>query len=144
MTRTVGFLVVPGFHILDLAGPLAAFQEVSAGGAARAYRTVILSHRGGRIPSESCPEVTSDPANRAGRLDTRGFVGGRGPRMAADCARDVQLVRHLAQGCRRVVSVCTGAFLLAATGLLDGRRATTHWRFCAQLQLRHPSVRVEP
>ncbi len=79
-----------------------------------------------------------------GALDTLVVAGGEGARNRAGDAAVQKLVRHLAPRARRVVGVCTGAFILAAAGLLDGRRATTHWRWCAELARRHPAVRVDP
>ena len=77
-------------------------------------------------------------------LDTLIVAGGEGARNRAGDAAVQKLVRHLAPRSRRVVGVCTGSFILAAAGLLDGRRVTTHWRWCAELARRHPAVRVDP
>ena len=77
-------------------------------------------------------------------LDTLMIAGGHGVDDAAASPVLVDWVRARAARARRVASVCTGAFLLAATGLLDGRRAATHWSVCAELARRFPAVRVEP
>ncbi len=76
-------------------------------------------------------------------LDTLIVVGGEGARSRAGDAVVQRLVGHLAPRSRRVVGVCTGAFILAAAGLLEGRRAVTHWRWCSELARRHPGVRVD-
>jgi transcriptional regulator GlxA family with amidase domain len=77
-------------------------------------------------------------------LDTLLVAGGEGAEVAAENPVLVDWVRQRAAQARRVASVCTGAFLLAAAGVLDGRRAATHWKYCARLAERFPSVRVEP
>lgn len=77
-------------------------------------------------------------------FDTLIVVGGEGARRRGDEAAVQRLVRHLAPRARRVVGVCTGAFILAAAGLLDGRRVATHWRWCAELARRYPGLTVEP
>jgi transcriptional regulator GlxA family with amidase domain len=77
-------------------------------------------------------------------LDTLLLAGGPGVHRAAADPTVVQWVRARAKNARRTASACTGAFLLAAAGLLDGRRAVTHWMHCAELARRFPAVRVEP
>jgi transcriptional regulator GlxA family with amidase domain len=77
-------------------------------------------------------------------LDTLLVAGGEGVDAAAADPELVAWVRRRANRARRVASVCTGAFLLAAAGLLDGRRAATHWKYCAKLAQRFPAVHVEP
>jgi transcriptional regulator GlxA family with amidase domain len=77
-------------------------------------------------------------------LDTLLVAGGEGAEAAAEDPVLVDWVRRRAAQARRVASVCTGAFLLAAAGVLDGRRAATHWKYCARLAQRFPAVRVEP
>jgi transcriptional regulator GlxA family with amidase domain len=77
-------------------------------------------------------------------LDTLLVAGGEGAEAAAENPVLVDWVRARARQARRVASVCTGAFLLAAAGMLDGRRAATHWMYCAKLAERFPLVRVEP
>ncbi len=79
-----------------------------------------------------------------GAIDTLIVVGGDGAFDAADDPQLVQAVRRLAGRSRRIASVCTGTFVLAAAGLLDGKRATTHWGACDSLARRHPEIAVEP
>jgi len=143
MPHLIGFFLTPGFQMLDLAGPLATFQEAEAA-APGSYRTVVLSARGGLTQSEAGPPVWTERLIAVEALDTLIVVGGRGPREAAQDPRIVNVVNKLADKSDRVASVCTGAFLLAATGRLDNRRATTHWRFSAELQRRYPAIRVQP
>ena len=77
-------------------------------------------------------------------MDTLLVPGGEGAEDAAADPALVDWVRERASEARRVASVCTGAFVLAAAGVFDGRRAATHWKYCAELAQRFPAVRVEP
>jgi transcriptional regulator GlxA family with amidase domain len=83
-------------------------------------------------------------ASIRGAIDTLVVVGGEGAERAATDPELVAWVERAARRSRRVASVCTGAFVLAAAGLLDGKRATTHWRSCGQLAREYPDVLVEP
>jgi transcriptional regulator GlxA family with amidase domain len=139
----VGVLVFPGVTLLDVAGPTEAFAEANRYGAR--YSTVLLSADGGPVRSSTGLLFDADQAvAAAGTLDTLLVPGADA--LAAGPADPVltDAVRQLAGRAGRVASVCTGAFLLAAAGLLDGRRATTHWRHAAALRRRYPRVRVEP
>jgi transcriptional regulator GlxA family with amidase domain len=142
MTRTVGFLVFPGFNILDLSGPLAAFDTASRDLTPPPYRLQVISEQGGAVDSSAGLPVLTQPFRSDAPLDTLVVAGGRGVPKALESARLLAFIREAATA-RRVASVCTGAFLLAAAGLLDGRRATTHWLQAAALQRLHPQVRVE-
>jgi transcriptional regulator GlxA family with amidase domain len=77
-------------------------------------------------------------------LDTLIVIGGEGARERAGDQRLQMLVQHLAPRTERLVGVCTGTFILAAAGLLEGRRVTTHWRFCPELARRHPGLTIDP
>jgi len=142
----IGFYLFPRFQLLDLSGPLAAFQMANAAANAAVpgalYRPIVLSRTGGAVPASAALEVSTTRFKpHLGALDTLVVVGGAGVHDAGET--DVQAVRALAGSARRVTSVCTGAFLLAAAGLLDRRRATTHWRFAARLQREYPAIRVQ-
>ena len=140
MTHRVGVYVHPGHRLLDVAGPLDAFQVAGQVAGRRLYGTALLSRRGGPTPADGGVLLDTEPACDAAP-DTLVVVGGR-----VDVLRDaaeVAAVKRLAAGSDRIVSVCTGAFLLAEAGLLVGRRATTHWARARELQARHPDVKVE-
>ncbi len=142
MQRDIGFLIFPDFQLLDLAGPLAAFQAAGDGLDATPYRLRVLSASGGLIRSSVGVAVQSEALDEPPR-DTLVVVGGAGSRPARRVAPLLDFVRQAAAGSRRVASVCTGAFILAGAGLLDGRAATTHWRHAAALQRQFPRVRVD-
>lgn len=136
----VGFFVCPGHDALDLAGPLSAFRQVATATGHAAYDLRVISQCGGPVVGNAgLPIETRSVGKRA--FDTVVFVGGDIEPMQTP--ENIAAAKKLAAKASRVASVCTGAFLLAETGLLDGLRATTHWRYTAQLQLRFPNIRVE-
>ena len=130
MQRDIGFLIFPDFQLLDLAGPLAAFQMAGYDLDATPYRLRVLSATGGLIRSSVGVTVQSEPLGDPPR-DTLVVVGGAGCRPAERVAPLLAFVAPRRRRSRRVASVCTGAFILAGAGLLDGRAATTHWRHAA-------------
>ncbi|MGA4862353.1 GlxA family transcriptional regulator [Streptomyces lavendulocolor] len=110
------------------------------------YRVVLAGPGGGPIVCDSGLSLAAQQSleRLVGPIDTLVVSGGMGFERAAGDARLVGHVRRLAGESRRVASVCTGAGVLAAAGLLDGRRATTHWRFAPALAARHPEVVLDP
>jgi transcriptional regulator GlxA family with amidase domain len=147
--ETVVFVAYDGFQLLDLAGPVDVLRVATLLGADPGYETVLATADGRPVRSESGLQITADVALadlRAGdtAIDTLVVLGGLGSRAAA---ADPELTGHvaaLAERSRRITAVCTGAFVLAAAGLLDDHRATTHWAYCDQLSRRHPDVEVLP
>ncbi|WP_344457784.1 GlxA family transcriptional regulator [Actinocorallia aurantiaca] len=135
----VVFLVFPGFQSLDLTGPLEVFSL--AGG----YEVETVGMGGGVVRAHSGIAVVPDRAAEecAGPIDTLVVVGGEGVVGAVEDAALLDWVREAAGRSRRVASVCSGAFVLAVAGLLEGRDATTHWRVCGMLGDLFPEVDVQ-
>jgi transcriptional regulator GlxA family with amidase domain len=136
-----------GFQLLDLAGPVDVLRAATLLGAEPGYDLLPCSPTGAPVRTESGLTVAVDGpvADLARRPPhTLVVVGGLGSRAAAADATLCRQLRRLAPRVERVVSVCTGALVLAAAGLLDGYRATTHWASCGELARAHPHVRVEP
>ena len=138
----ISFLVAPEFELLDLSGPLCAFTLARDLHSAP-YETGVVSATGGQvITCTGVPVGTRKPAE-ARHGGTIIVVGGPTVHQAGRQPDAVGLLKSLRAGTRRMASVCTGAFLLAEAGLLDGRRATTHWRYAPLLRTRFPRVSVE-
>jgi len=142
MSRRLALVVFADFQILDLAGPLAAFEIASRIGG-EAYEIRLLSEIGGLVRSSSGAALATEPLD-AGPYDTVIVAGGEGARGLSALGGLTAWLQRQAQTARRTSSVCSGAFLLAEAGLLDGRRATTHWNASESFARRYPKVRLEP
>jgi transcriptional regulator GlxA family with amidase domain len=140
----IGFLAYDGFQTLDLVGPLDAFDSANSQRRG-AYETVIVSLDGTPVVSEAGLRLMPDCAlAAAGKLDTLLVPGGAGLRRPQVVAPIAAALRATAPSLRRLVSICTGIYGVAASGLLDGRRATTHWQHAGDVARRFPAVRLEP
>ncbi|MGW1726681.1 GlxA family transcriptional regulator [Streptomyces sp. NPDC002306] len=143
MTQRVAFLVFDGVTMLDVSGPAEVLHQ--AGRLGCPYRLTLVSPRGGDVTTSSGLALGGTTAAAdAGPLDTVVIAGA--DRLAERPLDDelLAVAGTLAERATRVASVCSGAFVLAALGLLDGRRATTHWRHAKALAHQYPRVRVEP
>jgi len=147
--RVVEVLAYPSVQLLDVTGPLQVFataneQMVEAGGAPP-YVLRVVAKDCARVTASSGLEIAAQPLPRGNSaLDTLVVAGGPGVDLAASDPALLDWLRQRMKKARRVASVCTGAFLLGASGALDGRRAVTHWSYCDELAKRFPAVRVEP
>jgi len=143
MPRRIAFLIFDGFQILDAAGPIAVF-EIAGCYCEGSYALEVIVAERGLISSSANAAIAASACHPGASYDTLIVAGGDGTRTAFQDERILKFVRRAAGRARRVASVCSGAFILAAAGLLDGRRATTHWSRTAEFERRFPKVRVEP
>jgi transcriptional regulator GlxA family with amidase domain len=141
--REIAFLVFPDFQVLDLTGPLEVFSQADRHVPGR-YTLRTLALEGGQVVTSSGLAIAARRATPFAGADTLIVVGGRGVDAALDRPAYAQWIAQAAGRCRRTASVCNGALLLAESGLLDGRRATTHWSRAEQLAARYPKVSVDP
>lgn len=147
----VAILAYPGVQSLDVTGPLEVFagaqaQIEASGRADRGYDVLILSRDGAPLRTSSGLTIVphGDFAHTPDRLDTLIVAGGYGSHEASGDRATIDWIAGTSERARRTASVCTGAFLLASAGLLDGRRATTHWAAADELARLHPAIRVDP
>jgi transcriptional regulator GlxA family with amidase domain len=142
--RRVVIVCFPGFQPLDVAGP----HEVLAGAsqlAAEPYELLVCSMTPGTMIGESGLGIAAPhPMPVDGEIDTLLIPGGNGVYAAAKDTELLDAVRAIARRARRVATVCSGAFVAAAAGLLDGRRVTTHWARASRLAREHPTLEVVP
>ena len=144
----VALLAVPGCQLLDVAGPFELFASARRdAGEDPAYRVLLVAPQESRVATEAGLELNAhETIDRLApdAVDTLLIAGGPGAREIdlSDGLRD--WIMTTATTCRRVATVCTGAFVLAGTGLLDGRTVTTHWHHADTLAAQHPALTVEP
>ncbi len=143
--RTVVVVGYDGVELLDVACVTSGFEHANRRGISPRYDVYLASPIGRPIRSDAGLEIRAQSRldSISGRFDTLIVSGGLGHEAAAADDRLLALLRHLAPLARRVASVCTGATVLAAAGLLDGHRATTHWFYADELARRFPSVHVD-
>jgi len=139
MALRIGLVVYPGFQMISLAA-MSVFEIASFGRAEPLYDVSIVSVAGGLVRDSAGISVATEAIGRR-RFDTL-LVAGATVVMPTEPAL-VTALRRVAPRMRRMASICSGAFVLAETGLLDGRRATTHWGQAHALQQTYPDVIVE-
>lgn len=144
-TRRVVLVGFDRFQALDLVGPAEVFS-IASRLEEGSYSIEVVATRKDEVVTSSGLRLRPDRSLAAcrGPIDTLVVVGGQGVPRALEERPLIAWIAKAATRSRRVTSVCNGAFLLASAGLLDDRRATTHWSACATLQQRHPEVDVEP
>ncbi len=154
MTSTAGpirvlMLAYEGVNLLDVSGPLQAFAASEPNrnrGATERYETIVASLEGGEVQTSArMPIVTRKLADVEHLAFDTVMIGGGSPNGRPVAPPElVNWIVSREGRTRRLCSICTGTFMLAATGLLDGHRATTHWHWAKQLQEKHPTISVTP
>ena len=139
----IGVLVFPDFQLLDAAGPISVF-EIAARFASQQPSIRVLAATPGAVRSSSGVEMLARGFRPSSGITTLIVAGGEGVRQAATCAKTLNFVRAVARRGIRIASVCSGAYILAEAGLLDGRRATTHWQRTRHFLKAYPQVKLEP
>lgn len=140
-SRRLAFVAFPGFQLLDATGPISAFH-IAGQLVPHAYDVRLMADGGGLVASTSGIALDTAPL-APGPFDTILVVGGSVRNDFSRMAGLLDWLRAEAPRARRTTSVCTGAFFLAEAGLLEGRRATTHWNATEQFSRRYPAVRID-
>jgi transcriptional regulator GlxA family with amidase domain len=149
--RNVVILVFPGANLLDVAGPAQVFTSAAElhyaanPGEKSAYGVTLVSLQGGLIQTTSGIELNSSSLSEiCGKdIDTLLIAGGHGSEAAGNEPIIAAWLREMRAHIRRLGSICTGAFILAAAGLAEGKRLATHWAYCDRLASEHPEINVE-
>ena len=146
-TRRVAIVAFPGVTLLDISGPAQVFAELQAIElSGPGYSLSYLSTSGGLVPTDVGMMIDTAPISsiRPNQVDTLVIPGGPGIWALRQDAVLTEWISEVLPKARRVASVCLGAFALAWTGALDGKRAATHWRYCPRLADGFPKIHVEP
>ncbi len=139
----IGVLVFPGFQLLDAAGPISVF-EIAGRHVPSPPEIRVVAVIPGPVSSSSGIQILAHALPPEGSATTLIVAGGEGVQTAAECPTTLSFIQGLAERGVRVASVCSGAYLLAEAGLLDGRRATTHWCRTHDFHARYPQVKLQP
>ncbi len=145
--RRIDVLAYPDAQLLDVTGPAQVFasaNDMRPRGSRRFYEITIVAEQEEVVTSSQVALRATPLPPADAPLNTLIVAGGWGIRAACDRPALVDWVRRRAAVAERTASVCSGAFLLAQAGLLDGRRAVTHWNRCAEFAARFPAVRLDP
>jgi transcriptional regulator GlxA family with amidase domain len=144
--RRVVVVLFDQVQILDVTGPTEVFSQAERASERPEYALELVAPQAGPVTTSSGVQLTAERSldSCRGAIDTLVVAGGLGTRAAAQDEHLVSWLRLATRRSRRVASVCTGAFLLARAGVLDSRRATTHWAACPALARSYPSIDVDP
>ena len=145
MTKTIAVLALPGVQMLDVSGPLDVFAQANAELGRPYYALRVVAYEPGPVRSSSGVRLLPDAVvgDALPRLNTLLVAGTPHASGAVLSEPALRWLRATARDAKRYGSVCTGAFMLAAAGLLDGRRVTTHWSAAGELRRAYPRVEVE-
>lgn len=143
--KTIAILAVPGVQLLDVSGPLDVFAEANVQAGKEIYRLLVIAVEHGHIRSSSGARLVADyvVGDDIPEIDTLLVAGCPNAAEMAPGEKTIAWLRQAAPKSRRYGSVCSGAFMLAAAGLLDGHRITTHWAVADTLAKTYPTVTVE-
>ena len=139
----IGVLIFPDFQLMDAAGPISAF-EIARYYAKRQLPIRAIAAKPGAVRSSSGVEMLAHKFGSPNAITTLLVAGGRGVEAAARDKCTMRFVQAVAKRGVRIASVCSGTFVLAEAGLLDGKRATTHWQRTRQFLATYPKVKLEP
>lgn len=138
--QRIGFVVIPRFQMMSLAAA-SVFEFANMLAGEPLYDIRLLSEGGGPVGSSLGMIVETAPLQPEGGVDTLIVGAGIGPPRPTSAL--LALLRSAEPSTRRIAAICNGTFILAEAGMLDGRRATTHWRNARELQARFPAIKVE-
>ena len=150
LVRNIYFVAFPGFQILDVTGPMEAFNKANEVSDTPRYNLSLLAENSGPLQSNGPVNLNADRAyaalNDQEMTDIDTLVisgGGDGVQHAIEDDAFIEFIKRASRNARRVVSVCTGAFVLAKAGLLDNKRCTTHWDAAENLAQLFPTLNVD-
>jgi transcriptional regulator GlxA family with amidase domain len=141
--RAVAILAYEGVQILDIAGPLQALTTANEEGATPRYDAVVVARRLGLVRTASGLEILARRIPPWRQIDTLMIPGGPGIEAARRDRPLLATLRRASASVRRFCTICTGAFIAAEAGILDGRRAVTHWRACDKFAEAFSAVHLE-
>lgn len=147
--RAIGVLIFEDFQLLDATGPISAFEMPMSGITPSPYTLQVIAPlpagaKSGPVRSSSGAVMLAEAMPREPAYDTLIIAGGSGTRTVMLEPRVQAFVRAAAKSARRLCSVCSGAYVLAEAGVLDGKRCTTHWRRTPHFRERYPQTLLEP
>jgi transcriptional regulator GlxA family with amidase domain len=141
--RTVMF-VYDGVQVLDVAGTAQALTTANEEGAAPQYELRLCALTAGTVTTASGFAIMAEALPRSTSIDTIFIPGGPGIHRIRHSTDAISVLYRLCRRARRICAICTGAFVLAETGMLDNKTAVTHWRSCALFAREYPKINVDP